>query len=58
MTRLLSLDEVAQRLSLSRRTVERLQAKGWIRVVHPSPGRTCVEEREVEAYLARIRRAA
>lgn len=58
MSELLTLDEVAGRLRVSRRTVERLVAKGWLRVVHPSPGRTCIEEREVEAYQAWLRRAA
>lgn len=54
----LTLPEVADRLRVSRRTVERLIARGRIRVVHPSEGRTCVEEREVEAYQAWLRRAA
>lgn len=58
MSELLTLDEVADRLRVSRRTVERLVSKGWLRVVRPSPGRTCVEGRELEAYMARIRRVA
>lgn len=56
--KLLTLAEVALELRLSRRTVERLIAAGRIRVVHPSPGRVLVERREVDAYLAAIRRAA
>lgn len=55
---LLTLDDVAERLTVSRRTVERLVALGRIRVVHPSPGRVRVEPREVDAYLAAIRKAA
>lgn len=55
---MLTLDQVAERLTLSRRTVERLVAAGRIRVLHPSPGRIVVEERELNAYLAAIRRAA
>lgn len=54
----LTLSEVAERLRVSRRTVERLVASGRIRVIHPSPGRVLVEERELAAYLAALRRAA
>lgn len=55
---LLTLDAVAHRLTVSRRTVERLIAAGRIRAVHPSPGLVRVDAREVDAYLAAIRRAA
>jgi excisionase family DNA binding protein len=55
---LLTLDEVARELTLSRRTVERLVRSGRIRTVRPSPGRVAVERREVDAYLAWMRRAA
>ncbi len=58
MTELLTLPEAAQRLRVSRRTVERLIAAGRIRVLHPTPGRTVIAEREIEAYLAWLRRAA
>ncbi len=58
MSELLTLDEAAGRLRVSRRTVERLVARGRIRAVHPSPGRTAIEQRELEAYIATIRRAA
>ena len=34
MTELLTLDEIASRLQVSRRTVERLVAEGRIRVLH------------------------
>jgi excisionase family DNA binding protein len=55
---LLTLDEVAQALRVSRRSVERLVRAGRIRVLHPVPGRTLVERRELEAYVAGARRAA
>ena len=55
---LLTLDEVAQALRVSRRSVERLVRAGRIRVLHPVPGRTLVERRELEAYVAGVRRAA
>ena len=55
---LLTLADVALALSVSRRTVERLVAAGRIRVVRPSPGVVRVEPRELDAYLAAIRRAA
>jgi DNA binding domain, excisionase family len=58
MSDLLTLDELAAELRVSRRTIERLQKEGRIRVVHPSPGRTRVERRELEAYRAAIRRVA
>ncbi len=58
MTALLTVDEAAAALTVSRATLYRLIAKGRIRVLHPTPGRTVIEEREVENYLARLRRAA
>lgn len=58
MTELLTLEEVAKRLLVSRRTLERLIRAGRIRAVHPSPGRTAIEVRELDAYLASLRRAA
>lgn len=54
MTALLTLDEVAEALRLSRRSVERLVAAGRLRVVHPTAGRTCVTRRELEAYVAHL----
>lgn len=39
---LLTITQVAARLTVSRRTVERLVKTGRIRVVHPSPGRSGV----------------
>ncbi len=58
MAELLTLAEVAARLRVSRRTVERLIERGRIRAVRPSPGRICVTARELDAYLASIRNAA
>jgi excisionase family DNA binding protein len=60
MSPLLTLEDAADALRLSRRTVERLVAAGRLRVVHPSPGRTCITRRELEAYIASLegRRAA
>lgn len=55
---LLTIAQVAERLTVSRRTVERLVKTGRIRVVHPSPGRSAVTERELEAYVASLVRAA
>lgn len=55
---LLTMDQLAERLHVSRRTVERLVRQGRIRVVRPSPGTVRVEEREVAAYLASLRRVA
>lgn len=54
----LTIDEAAAILRVSRRTVYRLIGAGRIRVIHPTPGRTLVERREIEAYLAWCRRAA
>jgi excisionase family DNA binding protein len=49
---LLTIDEVAGTLRVSRRTVERLIHDGRLRVVRPSPGRVAITERELRAYLA------
>jgi excisionase family DNA binding protein len=53
---LLTVDEAAGRLRVSRRTFYRLVDAGRIRVVHPSPGRTLVTSRELDAYLASLER--
>lgn len=54
----LTIPEVAAALRVSRRTVERLVRSGRLRVVHPSPGRTMIEARELNAYRAHLRDAA
>lgn len=51
MAELLTLDEVADKLRVSRRTVERLIAAGRIRPTRIG-ARTLITERELEAYVA------
>lgn len=51
MTELLTIAEVAQRLRVSRRTVERLMAAGRIRSVGVGR-RRLVTSRELDAYVA------
>lgn len=58
MTALLTLDEAAERLRVSRRTVERLVRDGKLRVLRPAPRRVVIDEREVEAFIAALRRVA
>ena len=53
---LLTVDEAAQQLRVSRRTFYRLVSEGRIRVVHPTPGRTLVTQRELDAYVASLER--
>lgn len=55
---LLTVSEAATVLTVSRRTVERLIKAGRIRVVHPSPGRIAITDRELQAYIAAVVRAA
>ena len=57
MTELLTLEEIADRLRVSRRTVERLVAAGRIRTVAIGR-RRLVTSRELEAYVASLIRAA
>ncbi len=52
MTALLTVPEVAERLRVSRRSVEQLIAAGELRATRPTPRRTAVPVREVDAYLA------
>jgi excisionase family DNA binding protein len=54
---LLTLDDVATRLRVSRRTVERIVKEGRIRVVHVGR-QTRVTPRELDAYIAALVRAA
>jgi excisionase family DNA binding protein len=56
VTAVLTVDEAAKRLRVSRRTLYRLVATGRIRVIHPTPGRTMVTERELDAYVASLER--
>lgn len=54
----LSLDGAAAYLAISRRTLSRLIAAGRIRALQVSEGRKVVERRELDAYLASLKRAA
>lgn len=57
MSELLTLDQVAERLTVSRRTVEREVKAGRIRVMRIRR-RVVVTEAELKAYLAAAHRAA
>jgi len=52
---LYTFDEVADKLRISRRTVERLAASGRIRVTKIGR-RSLVTDRELDAYLGSLRR--
>jgi excisionase family DNA binding protein len=54
---LLSIEEVARRLRVSRRTVERLIASGQVRTVAIGR-RRLIEAKEVDAYVAANRQVA
>lgn len=56
MTAIVTVDEAKAQLRISRRTFYRLVAEGRIRVIHPSPGRTAVTQRELDAYVASLER--
>ncbi len=51
---LLTIEETAQRLRISKRSVQTLIAQGRLRAVHPVPGRTLVPEKEVDVYIASL----
>jgi excisionase family DNA binding protein len=55
MSELLTIPEVADRLRVSRRTVERLIATGRLRAIAVGR-RRLVTDRELEMYIARSRR--
>jgi excisionase family DNA binding protein len=55
MAELLTLTEVAEKLRVSRRTVERLIAAGRIRPTRVGR-RVLVTDRELEAYIGSLRR--
>ena len=57
MTTLLTVPETLERLRISRMTFYRLVSAGRIRTVHIGT-RTFVTERECEAFLASLGRAA
>ncbi len=54
MSELLTVDEAAAQLRISRRSVWNLIAAGRLRTVHPTPGRTLVTRRELDAYVASL----
>jgi excisionase family DNA binding protein len=56
MIELVTVDEAAARLRISRRSVYRLIGEGKLRPVHPTPGRTLLTSREVDAYIASLDR--
>ncbi len=56
MAELLTIDEVAGKLRVSRRTVERLIAAGRIRPIHVGR-RILVTDRELDAFVAASRAA-
>lgn len=58
MTKLLTLPEAAEALRVSRASLFRLIASKKIRTLHPTPGRTVIDEREIDNYLAWLRRTA
>lgn len=55
MSRLLTIEQVAELLNCSRRTVERRIGQGLIPAVREG-GRTMVTETELEHYIAGLRR--
>jgi excisionase family DNA binding protein len=56
VSELLTVDEAAARLRISRRSFYRLVDAGRIRVIHPTPGRTMVTQRELDAFVASLER--
>lgn len=53
-----TLDEAAERLRVSRRTVNNLISRGRLRVVHVCGRSPRVTERELVAYVASLEREA
>ena len=57
MVQILDLKEVAVRLKLSRRTVDRMIKDGkFMPIIQVSPRRVCVDEADLEAWLLSRRR--
>lgn len=54
MSKLLTMNEAAERLRVSRRTLERYIDDGLIKRSKPA-GKVLIEERELERFLARGR---
>ncbi len=55
---LLTIEQAARELTVSKSTVERLVRAGRLRVIRPSPGTVRITRDEVNAYLASLRRAS
>jgi excisionase family DNA binding protein len=56
---LLTYEEAGELLGrISRRSVERLAVEGKLRVLYVTPRNPRIERREIDAYLASIRKAA
>lgn len=53
---LLTLDEAAILLRISRTTLDRILAKGWLEGAHITPRKRMIEVRELEAFVERRRR--
>lgn len=58
MSRLLTYDEVAERLSVSRSTITRLVQQGKILVTRVSDRSPRIAERDLERYLTALAEAA
>lgn len=57
-SRLLSLDEVAERLGISYRSVRTIVALGRLSTVRPTPRRILVSEDDLRAYVQSCREPA
>jgi excisionase family DNA binding protein len=56
VSEILTVDEAAAKLRMSRRSFYRLAEAGRIRIIHPTPGRARVTQRELDAYVASLER--
>jgi excisionase family DNA binding protein len=56
MTQLLTLEQVARQLSVSKRTVQRLVSQGQIETIHLSSGLVRVSEKAFERFIEKQQR--
>ena len=56
MTQLLTLEQVAKKLSVSKRTVQRLIKAGQIETLHPSSGLVSVRDTALERFIDNLQR--
>ncbi|MCX6496064.1 MAG: helix-turn-helix domain-containing protein [Rhodoluna sp.] len=56
MTQLLTLEQVARQLSVSKRTVQRLVSQGRIETIHLSSGLVRVSEKAFERFIEKQQR--